>query len=98
MRPNHGVRTFWNMTIVASASPSTVQTQSAAAYEWIKPQLMAGSFPRSARLGEARVARELDLTQAPVRQALARLHAEGLLDRHPGGGFQPGTVRLTRTR
>ncbi len=56
---------------------------------------MAGSFPLSIRLGEERLARELDISRTPVREALARLHAEALLDRHPGGGYEPAVPDLS---
>jgi DNA-binding GntR family transcriptional regulator len=42
-----------------------------------------------ARLGEERLASSLGLSRTPIREALLRLHTEGLIDRHPEGGYRP---------
>ena len=55
----------------------------------LKTQLLAGEFPLGRRLGEERLATRLDVSRTPVREALLRLHAEGLVTRHPEGGFMP---------
>jgi DNA-binding GntR family transcriptional regulator len=55
----------------------------------LKAQLLAGDFPLGRRLGEERLAAALDVSRTPVREALMRLHAEGLVVRHPEGGFMP---------
>jgi DNA-binding GntR family transcriptional regulator len=41
------------------------------------------------RLGEERLAANLGLSRTPIREALFRLHSEGLIDRHPEGGYRP---------
>src|SRR5205085_12481111 len=41
------------------------------------------------RLAEERLAAELGISRTPVREALLRLHAEGLLEQGPDGGWCP---------
>jgi DNA-binding GntR family transcriptional regulator len=55
----------------------------------LKAQLLAGEFPLGRRLGEERLAALLGVSRTPVREALLRLHTEGLVARHPDGGFMP---------
>jgi DNA-binding GntR family transcriptional regulator len=59
------------------------------AYTEIKRQLLLGELRLGARLGEERLASGLGLSRTPVREALFRLHSEGLIDRHPDGGYRP---------
>ncbi len=55
----------------------------------LKRRLLAGEYPLGRRLGEERLAAELEVSRTPVREALHRLHAEGIVARHPDGGFCP---------
>jgi DNA-binding GntR family transcriptional regulator len=64
----------------------------------LKSRLIAGDFPLGARLGEERLAGLLDVSRTPVREALLRLHAEGLVARHPDGGFVPVAPDVTAMR
>ncbi len=66
----------------------------AAAYDWIKQELLSGAFALGTRLAEERLARALDVSRTPVREALGRLHAEGLVERHPDGGYTPSVPDL----
>ena len=59
------------------------------AYAELKQRLLAGDFRLGSRLKEVRLATLLGVSRTPIREALLRLHTEGLLDRHPDGGFQP---------
>ncbi len=59
------------------------------AYADLKTRLLRGEFPLNRRLGEERLASLLGVSRTPVREALARLHVEGLVERCPDGGFQP---------
>ena len=64
----------------------------------LKRRLLVGDFPLRIRLGEQRLAATLGVSRTPVRQALQRLHAERLLDRHPEGGFAPAALDLAGLR
>jgi DNA-binding GntR family transcriptional regulator len=61
------------------------------AYGQLKASLLSGDFPLNLRLGEERLAAELGVSRTPVREALSRLHAEGLVVRGGDGGFVPAT-------
>lgn len=69
-------------------------SRAAITYDAIKRQLLFGAFAVGDRLGEERLARELNVSRTPVREALSRLHAEGLVDRHPDGGYVPSIPDL----
>ena len=59
------------------------------AYVELKRRLLAGDFRLGARLKETRLAAILEVSRTPIREALLRLHAEGLVDRRSDGGYQP---------
>ncbi len=59
------------------------------AYAELKRQLLLGELRLGSRLGEERLAAELGHSRTPIREALFRLHSEGLIDRHPDGGYRP---------
>jgi DNA-binding GntR family transcriptional regulator len=48
-----------------------------AAYEQIREQIVEGAYPPGTRLVLDRLARELDMSTLPVREAIRRLEAEG---------------------
>ncbi|HEX3425398.1 MAG TPA: GntR family transcriptional regulator [Acidimicrobiales bacterium] len=72
-----------------SAASAPRPSRAEQAYAEIKRQLLLGELPLGARLGEERLASSLGLSRTPVREALFRLHSEGLIDRHPDGGYRP---------
>lgn len=67
-------------------------------YVDLKTRLLVGDFPLRIRLAEQRLAATLGVSRTPVRQALQRLHAERLLERHPDGGFAPAALDLAGLR
>lgn len=77
---------------VEEAAPS----RSEATHRVLKRRLLVGEFAFGHRLGEERLAAMLDVSRTPVREALARLHAEGLVQRHPEGGFEPAFPDMDR--
>lgn len=68
------------------------------AYRVLKRRLLAGEMGLGLRLAEERLAADLEISRTPVREALSRLHAEGLVDRHPQGGFSPTAPDLHLAR
>jgi DNA-binding GntR family transcriptional regulator len=64
------------------------------AYQGLKQRLLRGDFAPGARLGEERLAAELGVSRTPVREALSRLHSEGLVERLDDGGFGPTLINL----
>jgi len=59
------------------------------AYRELKSRLLAGDFPLGGRLGEERLAELVGMSRTPVREALVRLHADGLVRRGDEGGYEP---------
>ena len=59
------------------------------AYAELKRRLLAGEFPLNVRLGEEKLAALAGVSRTPVREALLRLSAEGLVTRWNDGGFRP---------
>jgi DNA-binding GntR family transcriptional regulator len=68
------------------------------AYAELKRRLLVGEFPLRLRLGEERLAALLAVSRTPVRQALARLHAERLVERLNDGGYVPAAPNLLEVR
>lgn len=55
-------------------------------YDWVKSSITNGTLAPDAQLVESRLARELQVSQAPVREALQRLAHEGLVTHRPNRG------------
>jgi DNA-binding GntR family transcriptional regulator len=56
------------------------------AYAHLRARLLAGEFPAGARLPEEELAAAARVSRTPVREALRRLHAEGLVEFVPNRG------------
>lgn len=54
-------------------------------YRSLQRDLAAGVLIPTERLGEERLAEIYGVSRTPVREALARLQADGLIERHPDG-------------
>ncbi|WP_067568600.1 GntR family transcriptional regulator [Nocardia acidivorans] len=54
-------------------------------YSALRRDLAAGVLAPTDRLGEERLAETYGVSRTPVREALARLYADGLLERHTDG-------------
>lgn len=80
------------------ARDAVPQTAVGHAYSSIKQSLLLGEFPLGLRLVEERVAREIGVSRTPVREALLRLHAEGLVCRLGTGGYSPTVPNIAEVR
>ncbi|MET8877506.1 GntR family transcriptional regulator [Nocardia sp. NPDC004278] len=58
---------------------ATWATKTDAAYAWLRGQILDGSLPPGSALDQERITLELGLSTTPLREALRRLEAEGLL-------------------
>lgn len=63
---------------MAAAVDSTAQA--------LRDRILSGRIPAGSRLGEADMAEQLAVSRTPVREALSRLAAEGLVDLIPNRG------------
>ena len=52
----------------------------------IRESILAGRIPAGARIGEVDLARQLSVSRTPIREALSRLAAEGLVELSPNRG------------
>lgn len=68
------------------------------AYADVKHRLLIGEFALNTRLGEEKLAALVGVSRTPVREALHRLFAEGLVRRSTDGGFEPVAPDVERIR
>jgi DNA-binding GntR family transcriptional regulator len=64
------------------------------AYERIRELVLEGDIAPGARLAQVELAERLGISRTPVREALRRLSAEGLVDSHPNRGFWVAELSL----
>lgn len=57
-------------------------------YNRIRELIVSGRIPRSARLVENQLAKQLGVSRTPVREALQMLETEGFLDSVPRSGYE----------
>lgn len=57
----------------------------------LREDILSGAIPAGARLGEAELAGRLSVSRTPIREALTRLSAEGLVDLQPNRGARVAT-------
>lgn len=67
--------------------PDRTSTHAQRALVTLRQRILNGLLPGGTRLFEVALAEELGISRTPIRDALMRLAAEGLLDRAPSGGF-----------
>lgn len=67
-------------------TPGTVHTASDYVYEQLRKKIFGKSLRSGQRLPEVAVAREMNVSRTPVREALRRLESEGLVRIAPGFG------------
>ena len=56
------------------------------AYQTVRERIVRGIYPAASRITEQQVAADAGVSRTPVREALRRLHAEGLLEFVPHQG------------
>jgi DNA-binding GntR family transcriptional regulator len=78
----------------ADGTTGSANSRGQRAYGELKRRLLVGEFPLTARLGESALADQLDMSRTPIREALSRLHAEGLVVRRADGGYSPAAPEL----
>jgi GntR family transcriptional regulator, gluconate operon transcriptional repressor len=71
----------WNFAPLRRAETLSDRTT-----ELLRERILAGDFGLGERLVEARIARQLQISRGPVREALRQLRAEGLVREEPRRG------------
>lgn len=67
-------------------SPPARETVSTAAYRKLKEAVLSGALPMGTRINELELAQAWNVSRTPIRDALRRLEAEGLVQATPGRG------------
>ncbi|MCH7232855.1 GntR family transcriptional regulator [Glycomyces sp. L485] len=64
------------------------QTLADEAYSELKSRILQSILPPAEKLSIDGLAKRLEISQTPIREALARLEAEGLVERRPLSGYK----------
>ncbi len=56
-------------------------------YGWLREAIVDGTIPPGTKINIDQVARDVGVSQTPVREALQKLEGDGLLDYRPGRGY-----------
>lgn len=64
------------------------QTQSSVAYRMLKTRILDGALPAGTQLLEQEAAELLNMSRTPVREAMVRLHQDGMVDIRPRHGMR----------
>lgn len=75
-----------------SASPLTIASVVDQVYKAIRDRITSGSLQRGARIHQEDLAEELGVSRTPVREALRRLAAEGLVEMRTNRGARVADV------
>lgn len=70
-------------------------SQSERAVRELRSLVLAGEFPPGSRLSEVAVSERLGISRTPLRQAMAQLMYEGLLDAIETGGYRIARLSMT---
>jgi DNA-binding GntR family transcriptional regulator len=66
-------------------------TSAERAYKFIRSSILAGRYGGGARLKEQEIASALAISRTPVRDAIRRLHSDGLIEFEPNQGARVAT-------
>ena len=67
-------------------------------YQTLRQEIATGALPPGARLHQAEIAEQLGTSRTPVREALAHLASDRLVEFHPNRGYFVATMSESRTR
>jgi DNA-binding GntR family transcriptional regulator len=77
---------------VLPAAPLSIESVVDQVYEAIRERITSGSLPRGERIHQEDLAEELGVSRTPVREALRRLAAEGLVEMRTNRGARVADV------
>lgn len=81
-----------------SATTAAAASKSQLAYSWIRERIDKGHFVPGYRLVIGQLAKELKVSTVPVREAIRRLEAEGLVTFEPNVGAQVALIHESEYR
>ncbi|HEY5320636.1 MAG TPA: GntR family transcriptional regulator [Galbitalea sp.] len=80
---------------MAQPAVATTLSKSQRSYQWIRARIADGSYTPGYRLVLGQIARELDVSAVPVREAIRMLEAEGLVTFERNVGAQVAMIEET---
>ena len=80
--------------MIEASRPLQIASVADRAYLSLRERILAGDLPPDARLHQEDLSRELGVSRTPVREALGRLAAEGLVELLPNRGARVAEVGL----
>jgi DNA-binding GntR family transcriptional regulator len=80
--------------VIEASRPLQIASVADRAYLSLRERILAGDLPPDARLHQEDLSRELGVSRTPVREALGRLAAEGLVELLPNRGARVAEVGL----
>ncbi|SHJ79201.1 DNA-binding transcriptional regulator, GntR family [Nocardiopsis flavescens] len=72
-------------TLPAGPAGDTAGSRRDRVYALLREEVLSGRIAPYTRLGEVRLAERFGVSRTPVREALARLHSDGLVERRENG-------------
>jgi DNA-binding GntR family transcriptional regulator len=63
-----------------------IRSKKQQAYDYIRDNILSGRYPNQFRLREEHLAKEVNVSRGPLREAISQLASEGLLEKVPGLG------------
>ena len=81
------------MSVPGAAGPLAIASVVDQSYEAIRAQILSGSLRRGERIHQEDLAEGLGVSRTPVREALRRLAAEGLVEMRPNRGARVADAR-----
>lgn len=82
------------MSVTESKRGAAAASKADAAYTMIRSRIVDGGFPPGSRLVLDQLARELDVSPVPVREAIRRLEAEGYVNFQRNLGATVATIDI----
>ena len=81
-----------------SSNPVKRQSASDYAYNELRTKIIELEYPPSEQLAEDSLAKGLNISRTPLRQALYRLELEGLVSKQPNGRLRVCPISLAEAK
>jgi DNA-binding GntR family transcriptional regulator len=65
-------------------------------YSWLRESILSGALPPGTELRQERIAKKFGVSRVPIREAMSRLQAEGLVELRPRRGFAVTSLDLAQ--
>src|SRR2546429_8814054 len=86
------------MTTMSTSNINTYRTKTEMVYEKLKEEIITGLLDQGEKIVAREVARQMGVSDIPVREALKKLESEGLVENIPHVGSSVSTTNLKTAR